>query len=191
MHALRHHLLSIDAQTGHVDWDQAEKADLPDANIGVSSPCMDLPRQRPFATGRRSTRFSAAPGSGRTIWPATASGRPASAARDTGRVATSLLLYENLVIVNASVESRAIVALDKATGHEQWRHDGVRKSWSTPALVKLPGGSELVYSMEGKAMALEPATGKERWHCTTVPDYVCPSVVGRTESCTSPADASR
>jgi len=50
--------------------------------------------------------------------------------------ATSPVLYKNLVIVNASVESGALVALDKATGEEVWRFEGIQRSWGTPLVAR-------------------------------------------------------
>jgi outer membrane protein assembly factor BamB len=91
--------------------------------------------------------------------------------------ASSPVLAGNLVIVNASVESGSLVALDKASGKEVWRVAGMVESWSTPLLVKLPGGGqELVVSVKGKVMGIDPASGAELWHCAGVADYICPSV---------------
>jgi outer membrane protein assembly factor BamB len=90
------------------------------------------------------------------------------------------LLYKDLVIVNASVESGAIVALDKLTGKEAWRADGIRGSWNTPVLVDVPGGeTELVVCVPMTVLGLDPATGKRFWRSQGIPDggYVCPSVV--------------
>jgi outer membrane protein assembly factor BamB len=92
--------------------------------------------------------------------------------------ATSPILAGDLVIINASVESQAVVALNKATGKEAWRVGSIKKSWSTPALLQLPDGKqELVVSLHSKVLGIEPATGKELWNCAGVPDYVCPAVV--------------
>jgi outer membrane protein assembly factor BamB len=91
--------------------------------------------------------------------------------------ATSPILYEDLVIVNASVESESLVALNKLTGAEVWRTEGIRRSWSTPLVVKTPGGgNELVVSLQGEILGLDPRTGKKLWECESVDDYVCPSV---------------
>jgi outer membrane protein assembly factor BamB len=91
---------------------------------------------------------------------------------------TSPLLYNSLVIVNASVESNALVALDKASGTEVWRVEGMDMSWSTPALAKTPDGStELVVSVKGKILGLNAQTGDELWQCRGVQDYVCPAVL--------------
>ena len=91
--------------------------------------------------------------------------------------ATSPILYENLVIVNAGVESGSLVALDKKSGQEVWRQPGMVMSWSTPALVKTVGGWELVAQVKGKILGFDPATGKPLWSCQGVDDYVCPSIV--------------
>lgn len=92
--------------------------------------------------------------------------------------ATSPVLFQNLVIINASVESGALVALDKATGSEVWRTPGMVAAWNTPLLVELPGGRvDLVVSVKNQLLAFDPANGKERWRCKGIEDYVCPSVI--------------
>lgn len=94
---------------------------------------------------------------------------------------TSPVLYKNLVIVNASVESGSLVALDKETGQQVWRAGGMNASWNTPHLVEVPGGEqELVVSVKGQILAFDPATGEALWNCTGVPDYVCPSIVSQS-----------
>lgn len=91
---------------------------------------------------------------------------------------TSPVLFENLVIVNASVESGALVAIDKNSGDEVWRAKGMERSWNTPHLVRLDTGKqELVVSVKDYILGFDPKTGKELWRCDGVPDYVCPSVI--------------
>ena len=93
---------------------------------------------------------------------------------------TSPVLYKNLVIVNASVESGSLVAIDKETGAEVWRTGGMDASWNTPHLVDVGGGKqELVVSVKDKILAFEPATGAPLWNCDGIPDYVCPSIVSQ------------
>ncbi len=93
---------------------------------------------------------------------------------------TSPVLFDDLVIVNASVESGDLVALNKQTGQEVWRTGGMKASWNTPHLVTLPdGSSELVVSVRDSILAFDPATGKSLWQCEGIPDYVCPSIVSR------------
>jgi outer membrane protein assembly factor BamB len=91
---------------------------------------------------------------------------------------TSPVLFQNLVIVNASVESNSLVAINKDDGQEVWRVGGMDSSWNTPHLVEVGDGkTELVVSIEGKILAFDPSTGKQLWSCNGIPDYVCPSVV--------------
>ncbi|MAG94188.1 MAG: serine/threonine protein kinase [Planctomycetaceae bacterium] len=92
--------------------------------------------------------------------------------------ATSPIVYENLVIVNASVEARALIAFDKTSGDEVWRAEGVNRSWNTPILVENPRGkTELVVSVQGKVRAFNPATGDSLWDCEAANDYICPSPI--------------
>lgn len=90
---------------------------------------------------------------------------------------TSPVLFNDLVIVNASVESGSLVALDKATGRERWRADGMRASWNTPHLVAVGDRQELVVSVRGKILAFDPQSGDALWECSGVQDYVCPSII--------------
>jgi hypothetical protein len=96
----------------------------------------------------------------------------------------SPVLFEDLLIVNASVESDALIALNKQTGEEVWRVGRVRGARNTPIVVPTPdGGAELIVSTagnpEGSIIAFDPKTGTELWRCRGIPDggYVCPSVV--------------
>src|SRR4029079_8109962 len=92
--------------------------------------------------------------------------------------ANSPLLYNNLVIINASIESKSLVALDKITGHEVWKAGDIVSSWNTPVLVNVPNGkTELVVSVREKLMSFDPKEGKELWHAIGIHRYVCPSVV--------------
>jgi outer membrane protein assembly factor BamB len=91
---------------------------------------------------------------------------------------TSPVLYNGLVIVNASVESESLVALEKATGKVAWRAEGMAQSWSTPALAETSEGStELVVSVKNQILGFDPETGDQLWQCQGVKDYVCPSIL--------------
>ena len=93
--------------------------------------------------------------------------------------AASPIIHGNLVIVNASVESESLVALDKLTGREVWRVGGIKDSWNTPILARTPGGAtELVIAIFGKVLGLNPDQGTELWSCETrIPWYMVPSLV--------------
>jgi outer membrane protein assembly factor BamB len=91
--------------------------------------------------------------------------------------ANSPVLHKDLVIVNAGVESGAIVALNKQTGEKVWQWEGVRRSWNTPILVDLESGTELVFNDESVVRGINPDTGEGLWECQAMDDYICPSVI--------------
>jgi len=93
--------------------------------------------------------------------------------------AASPVLFGDLVIINASVESQSLVALNKLTGKEVWRFEGIKESWNTPVLVPVEGGkTELVVGIFGKVLGIDPATGEQLWSCNNdITWYVVPSIV--------------
>lgn len=94
----------------------------------------------------------------------------------------SPVLYHDLVIINASVESDSLVALDKQTGKERWRAQDLKESWNTPILVKVGNRMELIVAEMGKILGYDPATGQQLWSCDTdIPWYMVPSLVANQE----------
>lgn len=82
--------------------------------------------------------------------------------------AASPVLFNDILIVNASEESRAILGLSTADGSEQWKaeYDRLELCYATPVLVKGEGDvMEAVISMPGEVWGLNPANGKLRWYC--------------------------
>ncbi len=83
--------------------------------------------------------------------------------------ATSPVLFNNLVIVNACIESGSLVALDKTTGKEVWRKKGIATCWVSPMLAATKEGKqELVMNLPGKIVAYDPANGDELWNCAGI-----------------------
>jgi outer membrane protein assembly factor BamB len=95
--------------------------------------------------------------------------------------AASVVLYKNLVIVNAASESRSVRALDAGTGKEVWKAEGRRLelSFSTPALVRsAEGRTDLVVATPGELWGLNPDRGGLRWHASLgATGNLSPSVV--------------
>ncbi len=94
--------------------------------------------------------------------------------------ANSPVLVGDLVVVNASVESEQLVALDRKTGKEAWRTPGIRESWNTPIVQTIDGKTEIVVAMFRKILGVDPANGKVRWTCDTGIDwYMVPGMVAK------------
>ncbi|HEY8504031.1 MAG TPA: PQQ-binding-like beta-propeller repeat protein [Gemmataceae bacterium] len=103
--------------------------------------------------------------------------------------ASSPILYENLAILWAGPgERQFLVALDKKTGEEVWRHDepggkfgnSNREwigSWATPVVVNVAGRDELILPVPKKLKAFDPKTGKELWSCDGLTDLAYNSPV--------------
>jgi len=93
---------------------------------------------------------------------------------------TSPILYEDLVIINASIESGELIGINRADGKEVWRSGGMDSSWNTPHLVETADGKkELAVSVKGWILGFNPKTGKELWRCKGIDDYICPSIVSK------------
>lgn len=93
---------------------------------------------------------------------------------------SSPVLVGDLCVLNFGPGERSfLVALDKRTGKEAWRHDvpppavwegnGATQhwsgAWSTPVVHPTGAGPDLLTSSPGALRGYDPATGHERWHC--------------------------
>ena len=179
---LRRHVVCLARKSGKILWSKDYSPALPESEYtggnnskhGYSSSTLTTDGERLYAFLGKSGVYCLDL-NGNTIWHANVGDR----SRGWGS-SNSPVLYQNLVIINASIESESLVALNKETGNEVWRTNGVRGSWNTPLLVELPGRkTELVVSIPQKILAFDPSNGQELWTCTGIPDrgYVCPSVI--------------
>ena len=182
MDKLMRHVLCLDRGSGELVWIKDFQPSLPESEYsGGNNSWHGYSSSTPATDGERLYVFFGKSGvycldlQGNEIWSANVGDNT----RGWGS-SNSPVLYQDLVIINASIESNSLVALNKADGSEAWRADGIRGSWNTPALVKTEQGeTELVVSMPEKVAAFDPASGEELWICEGIPDggYVCPSVV--------------
>jgi outer membrane protein assembly factor BamB len=174
---LKLHVVCIDRTDGKVRWVRDVKAKLPEQvtireGHGYAS-------NTPAADGERVYVFFGKSGvlafdhDGNRLWQADVGER-----LNGWGSAASPVLFGNLVIVNASVESDSLVALDCKTGKEVWRAGGIREAWNTPLLVPLGGKTELVVAIFRKVLGFDPESGQQLWTCDTGIDwYMVPSLV--------------
>jgi outer membrane protein assembly factor BamB len=166
---LRRHLVCLDHKDGKILWQKDVPTKLPETEYvgqlqqhgyATSTPATDGERVYVFfgRTGVLAFDFS-----GKELWHA-----------EVGKMlnswgsAASPIVYRGLVLVNATVESGALVALDKMTGKEAWRTKVQGDSWATPLLVEVPGGKqEAVLSAQGTLLGFDPESGKKLWECDT------------------------
>lgn len=176
MEDLTLHLVCIDAKTGKILWNTQIKPTLPeskrvrDHGYAAQTPVTDGEHLYVFFGKSGVFKFDL---QGNQMWQTSVGTKTHGWGSGTSPV-----LYENLVIVNASVESDSLVAIDKTTGKEVWRAGGMDSSWNTPHLVEAPNGEhELAVTVKKWILGFDPKTGNELWRCEAIPDYICPSIV--------------
>jgi len=178
---LKHHLLCVDRRSGKILWEKSEKAKLPEQDYKGFVTLHGYSSGTPTTDGKAVYAFFGRSG----VWAYSLDGEPlwqfdAGQKTHGWGSGTSPILYKNLLVINASVESSSLIAIDKSTGKEAWRAEGIVQSWSTPLVVDLAGGKqELVVSVQGKVLGFDPASGEKLWECDGVKDYVCPAVVAQ------------
>ncbi|MEZ0389408.1 MAG: PQQ-binding-like beta-propeller repeat protein [Verrucomicrobium sp.] len=82
----------------------------------------------------------------------------------------SPMLWQNLVIINASDEDQSLMAFDKTTGQRVWRQGStlLDLAFSSPQLLKQKDGREdLVFAAPGELWGMNPGSGKLRWYALT------------------------
>jgi outer membrane protein assembly factor BamB len=174
------HLVCIDAPTGKIVWQksvpaESDKNDYNVWGVGVhgyasSTPSVD---ETGIYICYGATGVLAYDHEGNLRWKTNVGG--GTHAFGTGN---SAVLYKDLVIVNASVESGDLIALKKSDGSEVWRQGGIERSWNTPVVYKsLNGRTELAVTIEGKILAFDPDTGTPLWSCAGIDDYICPQII--------------
>ena len=169
-------LVCVDSKTGKIIWSKQIKPTLPeskrvrDHGYAAQTPVTDGENLYVFFGKSGVFKFDL---QGNQIW------RTSVGEKTHGwGSGTSPALYENLVIVNASVESGSLVAIDKATGKEVWRAGGMNSSWNTPHLVETADGEhELAVTVKKWILGFDPKTGNELWRCGAIDDYICPSII--------------
>ncbi len=177
---LKRHLLCFDRATGKQLWNTAVPADLPeqsgireDHGYATSTPVADAERVYVFFGKSGVLAFDHA---GKQLWKTSVGTQ-----LNGWGSATSPVLHKNLVLVNASVESGSLVALDKQTGAEKWRARGINESWHAPLVVATPGGkSEVVAACIKQVFAFDADSGAPLWTCQTgIGWYMCPTPVAQ------------
>ncbi|MDB4614463.1 PQQ-like beta-propeller repeat protein [bacterium] len=167
---LKRHLVCVDRKSGKVIWDKAVKADMPeDPWDGMGVPAHGYASHTPASDGKHVFVFYGKSGvraydmDGEEKWHVNVGKE--SGPRQWGS-SSSPIVYKDKVIITASDESEAIVALDAATGKEAWKQEAEMLGgiWGTPALAEGPNGTEIVLAVMGEVWGFNADTGKLRWY---------------------------
>ncbi len=172
---VKRHVLCFDVATGKQLWDTTVESELPEQDRireehGYAS-------STPVATASRLFVFFGKSGvfafdhSGKQLWNT----KVGSDLNGWGSAA-SLTLHGTNVLVNASVESQSLIALDGNTGKEVWKAEGIKDSWHAPVVGKSADGrEEVILAMVNEVRSFDAKTGAELWRCkSSIPWYMCP-----------------
>ena len=182
---LKRHLICFDRKTGKELWNKDVKAKLPEDTMRGMFAENGYATHTPVSDGEVVIAFFGKSGvhaydmEGKKLWEANVG---SDLDRRGWGSASSPILHKNLVIVTASVENHALVALDKKTGKEVWKEEaeGFGSTWGTPILVEVDDHTELVIGVPYEFWALNPDNGKLLWYCETLgTNSMCSSVVAK------------
>lgn len=176
---LRLHVLCLSLSTGEIIWDRSiEPAEeeqsatkrVVDHGYASPTPCVDDKNVYAFFGPSGIVAYSQ---EGDFLW------RQSVGTKTAGfGAAASPIVFDDLVIMNASIEDGAIYGIDKSTGEIRYRTDEITRSWTTPTIVTLPSGkTEMVVNQKNQILGLDPLTGKRLWFCEAIQDYIVPVVV--------------
>ena len=175
---LKRHLLCLNLTDGKIVWDTPVPAEQPEQDrireshgYASSTPVADSERVYTFFGKSGVFAFDH---SGKQLWQSKVGDK-----LNGWGSATSPVLYKDFLIVNASIESDSLVALDKKTGKEVWRAGGASESWHAPGFVQAPDGKpEVVIAKNGRVLGFDPDSGAALWNVKTgIPWYMCPTPV--------------
>lgn len=181
---LKRHLTCLDRKTGKTIWDKTVKPYLPEDQYGGMFAEHGYTTHTPVSDGERVYVFFGKTGAlafdldGNQLWQT-------SLGTDSNRMnwgsSSSPILYKNLLIVTAAMESQTLYGLDKATGKEVWhaQADALGSTWGTPVLVEVDDKrTDLVLGVPDEIWGFNPDTGKLRWYCEALKvQTFCSSVV--------------
>ncbi len=185
MAQLKRSLVCVQREDGKIAWSRDIEAVQPeDRYQGMGVPEHGYATNSPVTDGQTVFAFLGKSGvlafdlQGNQLWKVSVGTESGNRGWGT---AASLMLYKDLLIVNAAEESHAIIALEKATGKEIWKSEAstLELSYGTPAIVTVDDTrDDLVIAVPGELWGLNPKSGKLVWFAqTTMTDNLSPSVI--------------
>ena len=170
MDSLKRHILCYSKTDGKKLWQKDFDPVLPeDPFKGMGVPEHGYSSSTPVSDGTNVYVFFGKSGvfafdlDGNEIWKKSVGTGSGSKKWGSG---ASPVLSGNVLVINATDESNSIVGLDKNTGEELWRNDGIENVWGTPLVVGEGDDQAVVMSLPYEVWAMNPQSGKLKWFAT-------------------------
>lgn len=167
---LKRHLVCVNRNNGDIVWQKSFEPVLPeDAYSGMGVPEHGYASHTPVSDGERLYVFFGKSGAyafdldGEQLWHTSLGTESDNRLWGTS---SSPIVYEDIVVVPAGPEGRAIVGLDAKTGEERWKAEaeGLGMVWGTPFLSKVNDDrTDIIIGAPYEIWGLNPESGKLRW----------------------------
>jgi outer membrane protein assembly factor BamB len=167
------HVLCFDRSTGQKRWQKDFPAPLPENDYKAQLLQHGFTTSTPVTDGKRLFVYFGRGGllafdlDGNLLWQADLG--------DTISVfgsGASPIVLGDMVIVNASMESRKLVALEKSSGKIRWKSEIDGMSWCTPVVVDADAGKkEIVLNVGAGLYGFDADKGTELWSVDIVAGY--------------------
>ena len=159
---------AFDRSTGKRLWNHetAAQGDLPPVhdkhNLASASPVTDGERVYAwFGTGQ----FVALDVRGKQVWAKHLGTEYGAFEINWGHASSPVLFEDTIILLCYHTPRSYLLALDKRTGAVKWKVDkpaGI-ESYSSPTVVRGPGGNELIVNSSAGVESFDPATGTSLW----------------------------
>ena len=163
-------VLCLDRASGKIVWEREVKPKLPETAFSGMMREHSYASATPVTDGKNIYAFFGKSGvhafdlEGKQLWSA-----DVGTATHMWGTAASPVVFKDVLIINAAIESKSLIGLDKNSGKQLWNKTGLGTTWSTPVIVETKDGThECVVNNPGKIAAYDPETGKELWTCQGV-----------------------
>ncbi|MDG2185271.1 MAG: PQQ-binding-like beta-propeller repeat protein [Mariniblastus sp.] len=172
MENLKRHVVCVDRKTGNILWNKIVDPYLPeDKYEGMGVTQHGYASSTPVSDGQHLFVFFGKSGviaydlDGNELWKKSVG---TSSNEKKWGSAASPILFDGILIVNASDEDQAIYGLDASSGKELWKTKtkSLANVWNTPVIASPESNPQLVVSVPDEVWALNPRNGKLKWYVT-------------------------
>ncbi|MFQ5491290.1 MAG: PQQ-binding-like beta-propeller repeat protein [Phycisphaerae bacterium] len=162
----RQYVICLKTDSGETVWEHKHSAKYfkgMDTSFGTGPRATPVVAgDRVFAAGIGARLYCLDKYTGKKIWTKNLQAKY-KASPITWGYSSSVLPYENTIIVPVGGKGHGVMAFDQETGSEVWSRHDFGNSYSTPVLIDVDGQAQVVAFMEDFVVGLNPDNGDLLW----------------------------